>query len=73
MLNCNCKFGNFREIFFAKSVKIHICDVDNSRLWHYLALSLNDSDFAISRGFMFLENKTLAKISEFMQYLFANV
>ena len=38
-----CKFGNFRENFiFAKSVKIHICDVRKSRLGHDLHISVNE-------------------------------
>ena len=64
-----CKFGNFREnIIFANSVKRHICDVKNLRLRHDLPISVNDTDFAISRGFYFTkyakfrEYKTLAKI-----------
>ena len=39
------------------------------RLWQDLPISINDSDFAIRRGFYFhetfRENKVLAKISEF--------
>ena len=39
----SCKFGNFRENFiFANSVKSHICDVKNSRLWHDLPISVKD-------------------------------
>ena len=39
----NCKFGNFREDFvFANSIKRHFCDVRNSRLVHYIIVSVND-------------------------------
>ena len=39
-----CKSGNFREnfIFFANSVKRHICDVKNLRLGPNLPRSVND-------------------------------
>ena len=38
-----CKFGNFHENFiFANSIKIHICDVRNSRLVHDISVSVND-------------------------------
>ena len=38
-----CKYGNFRENFiFAKSVKRHICDYQNSQLGHDLPISVND-------------------------------
>ena len=43
----NCKFGNFREnLIFANSVKRHICQVINSRLWHDLFISVNDNEFS---------------------------
>ena len=46
------KFGNFCEYFiFANSVERHVCHVKNSRLWHDLLTSVNDSDTAISGGF----------------------
>ena len=42
-----CKFGNFRENFiFANSIKGHICQVTNSRLWHDLTISVNDNEFS---------------------------
>ena len=73
-----CKFGNFRENFiFAKSVKRHICDFQNSQLGHGLPISVNDrvvSTFRenfFSRNFAYAklrENKTLAKLSEFTVY-----
>ena len=48
------KIRNFREnSIFANSIKIHICDVRNSRVGHDLPTSVNDSGFAISRGFIF--------------------
>ena len=62
----------FARIFFAKSVRRHICDIKNSLLEH--DISKHWADFAISRGFLFSrnfadskfrENKTIAKISEF--------
>ena len=63
-----CKFRNFPENFiFANSNKRHVCNVKNSLLGHDLPTSVNDSDFAISRGFTFtklLEIKTLTKISK---------
>ena len=37
-----CKFGNFRDIFFANSVIGHICDVKKSRLGHDLPISVQD-------------------------------
>ena len=46
-----CSFGNFRENFiFANSIKTHTSDVKNSRLRQDLPISINGSDFAISRG-----------------------
>ena len=73
MGHLNCKFGNLRENFiFANSVKRHICDVKNSRLGHYLPISINVRVISSFReGYIFTklrtfcENKTLAKISEF--------
>ena len=64
------KFGNFRENFFAKSVKRHICGVKNSLLWHDLPISINDRVISPFReDFVFTvplsENKTLAIISDF--------
>ena len=67
-----CRFGNFRDYFiFANSIKRHTSDVKNSRLRH--DIHKRQSDFAISRGFIFTKlricevsrNKVLAKISEF--------
>ena len=64
------KSGNFRANFiFGNSVKRHICDAKNSRLWHYLHISVNwhFARILYSRSFAyakFSENKTLAKISE---------
>ena len=50
------RFGNFRKNFiFTKSIKRYISDVKNSRLRQNLPISINDSDFAISRGFYFHE------------------
>ena len=66
------KSGNFRDNFiFTNSVKRHICDAKISRLGHDLHISVNDR----LRGFYFhetslRENKTLAKISEFTEFLF---
>ena len=37
-----CKSENFRENFiFANSVKRHICDIKNLRLWHSFPRSVN--------------------------------
>ena len=42
-LRIHCKFGNFRETFiFANSVKIRICDAENSRKRCDLPISVND-------------------------------
>ena len=68
-----CKSGNFCENFiFAESVKRRICDTKNSPLGHDLPASVNDrvispflEDFIFHETSKFLENKTLAKISEF--------
>ena len=61
-----CKFGNFLENFiFANSVKRHICDVKIMRFGHDLLISVNDSDFTITRGFYFhvtSHMRSLAKI-----------
>ena len=56
---------------FAKSVKRHIYDIKKSRLWHDLPLSVNNSDFAILRGFYFreiCENKSSRKFPN-LQYI----
>ena len=56
------KFGNFRDYsIFVNSVKRHIWDVKNSRLGHYLAISLNDRviSLAILREFYFHETSHL--------------
>ena len=37
-----------RILFFANSVKRHICDVKKSQLGHDLPISVKDSDFTIS-------------------------
>ena len=78
----NCKFGNFRENFiFAKKHLKNISDVKNSRLRHglHVPFSVNDKVICLfarvlfSRNFAyakFLENKVLAKISEY-QYIFS--
>ena len=68
-----CKFGFFCENFiFANSIKRHIYDVRNSRLWHDIRISVNDrvilpfhECFIFTKLRKFRENKTLAKISEF--------
>ena len=62
----------FREDFiFANSVKIHICDGKKWGLGHNLPISINDRVIsAFSKDFMqiFIESKTLAKISIFTVY-----
>ena len=51
----NCKYINFRENFiFANNVKIHVCDVKNSRLEHDLPTPV--SGRVISRFFLFSRN-----------------
>ena len=58
------RFGNFRENFiFANSIKRRISDVKNLQLRQDLPISIKDR----SQGFYakLLENKVLAKISEF--------
>ena len=54
---CYRKFRNFRENFiFANSVKRHICQVKNSRLWHALPTSVMGKDFLPFReSFVFLK------------------
>ena len=37
-----------REFFFANSVKNHICQCKNSRLWHLLHTSVKDKEFSLS-------------------------
>ena len=66
-----CIFRNFGENFiFANSVKIHICDVKNSRLRHDLPTSVNDRVilpffvrviFPRNFAYKFGENKTHKK------------
>ena len=49
----------------ANSVSRHICEVEKAGLGHALAILMNDSDFAISRGFHFHETshmRSFAKI-----------
>ena len=41
------------NLIFTNNVKIHVCDVKNSRLGHNLPASVNDSDVNVSRGFIF--------------------
>ena len=50
-----CRFGNFREnLIFAKSIKIHISVVKNSRLRQDLPISVNDRVILPFReGFIF--------------------
>ena len=59
-----------RILFFANNVKRHICHGKNSRVWHDLPTSVKDKEFfTISRNSSyakFRENKTLAKIFEFI-------
>ena len=52
-----CNFGNFWENFiFVNSVKRHICDIKNLRLWHDLPISINDRMiWQICEGFIFHE------------------
>ena len=60
-----CRFGNFRENFiFANSIKRHISDVKNSRLRQDLPISINDSDFVISRGFYFYETSPMRSFAK---------
>ena len=70
--NKYCKFGNFPEsLIFGNSFKRQICHVKNSRLWHDLSTSVNDSVISPFREVSFHEfrgNKTLTKISEFTVY-----
>ena len=67
-----CKFGNFRENLFSRIAIKDIYAMFKLRDlgFIYIAISVNDSDFVISRGFnfhyaKFRENITLAIISEF--------
>ena len=64
-----CKFGNFREYFiFANSIKMHICDVNNSRLGHDLSISVNDRVISpIREGFI------LTKLRIFICEVFAKM
>ena len=73
-----CKFGNFCDnLIFTKSVKGHICDVENLRLRHALPISVKDLfrhfvRILFCRNAKFCKNKTLAKISEFTVPLGSN-
>ena len=40
-LNVEGKSNEIRNFIFANSIKRHICDVENSRLRHYLPISVN--------------------------------
>ena len=59
------------RIFFANSIERHISDVKNLRLRHYLPISINESDFAISQGFNFHETshmRSFAKIKSLQKF-----
>ena len=68
-----CKLGNFRKNFiFAKSLKRHTCDVQNSQLSHDLPKSQRQSDFTISRGSYFQETlhmRSFTKIKPSQKFL----
>ena len=55
----NC-FRNFRKNFiFANSIKRHVSDLNISGLSQGLPISINDSDFPISRGVYMLSFKKI--------------
>ena len=66
-----CKSGNFRENFiFANIVQRHIYGAKYSRLGYDFSISVNESDFAILRGFYFHETShAFAKIKPSRKFL----
>ena len=71
------KFRNFRDNFvFAKSIKRHLSDAQNSRLRHDLLISVNNRVIMLFREGYFYFHETshmrnFAKISEFSVFLFS--
>ena len=63
-IDAYCKFGNVDNFIFANSVKRKICLIRNSRIGHDLPTSVNDSDFAISRGCYFHETSHLRSFAK---------